>query len=146
MTRYDVAFVIEQALGHATHADNLRATIGTDQAIRPHWALIPFETFGISARIPFFASNWTVRAGIRARRALERLSRQTRLDAVFIHTQVPALLCTGWLRRLPGFVSLDATPIQVMRWVMSMGIGRVTTGSKPSSGASIGAPSWPRFT
>ncbi len=112
MTRYDVAFVIEKALGHATHADNLRATIGTDQAIRPHWALIPFETFGISAQIPFFASNWTVRAGIRARRALGRLSRQARLDAVFIHTQVPALLCTGWLRRLPGFVSLDATPIQ----------------------------------
>lgn len=112
MASYDVAFVIEQALGHATHADNLRATIGTDQAIRPHWALIPFETFGISARVPFFASNWTVRAGIRARRALGRLSRQARLDAVFIHTQVPAVLCTDWLRRLPGFVSLDATPIQ----------------------------------
>lgn len=112
MTSYEVAFVVEQALGHATHADNLRATIGMDQAIRPHWALIPFETRGISARIPLFAGNWTVRAGIRARRALARLSRQASLDAVFIHTQVPAVLCTDWLRRLPGFVSLDATPIQ----------------------------------
>jgi glycosyltransferase involved in cell wall biosynthesis len=34
------------------------------------------------------------------------------LDALFIHTQVPAVLSTDWVARLPTVVSLDATPLQ----------------------------------
>jgi glycosyltransferase involved in cell wall biosynthesis len=40
------------------------------------------------------------------------MNRQTRLDALFFHTQVPAILAQRWLRRIPGIVSLDATPRQ----------------------------------
>lgn len=32
---------------------------------------------------------------------------------LFIHTQVPALLARGWMRRIPTIVSLDATPRQI---------------------------------
>jgi glycosyltransferase involved in cell wall biosynthesis len=35
-----------------------------------------------------------------------------RLDAILFHTQVPAVLSANWLRRIPGVVSLDATPLQ----------------------------------
>ena len=34
------------------------------------------------------------------------------LDAMFVHTQVPAILVPDRLRRIPTVVSLDATPIQ----------------------------------
>jgi glycosyltransferase involved in cell wall biosynthesis len=34
------------------------------------------------------------------------------LDALFFHTQVPAVLSSNWVRRFPSVVSLDATPIQ----------------------------------
>ena len=37
---------------------------------------------------------------------------QTKLDALFFHTQVPAILAQSWLRKIPGIVSLDATPLQ----------------------------------
>ena len=40
------------------------------------------------------------------------MSKQAKLDALFFHTQVPAILAQRWLRRLPGIVSLDATPMQ----------------------------------
>jgi glycosyltransferase involved in cell wall biosynthesis len=40
------------------------------------------------------------------------MNRQTRLDALFFHTQVPAILAQRWLRKIPGIVSLDATPRQ----------------------------------
>ncbi len=111
-TLYNIGFVLEQALGHVTHAKNLQANISRDPDVRPHWALIPFETHGLAARIPIYKSNWTVRASLRARRSLRRLVRQTTIDALFFHTQVPAVLAADWLRRYPSIVSLDATPLQ----------------------------------
>ena len=56
--------------------------------------------------------NWTVRAGIRTRRAIRRLRKGGPLDAMFIHTQVPAILSPDHVKRVPTVVSLDATPIQ----------------------------------
>ena len=56
--------------------------------------------------------NWTVRAGLGARGAIRRMRRRGPLDALFIHTQVPAILVPDQLRRTPTVVSLDATPIQ----------------------------------
>ncbi len=109
---YNIGFVLEQALGHVTHAKNLQANVSHDPDVRPHWALIPFETQGLAARIPLYKSNWTVRAGLRAHRSLRRLVRHTPVDALFFHTQVPAVLNAGWLRRYPSIVSLDATPLQ----------------------------------
>ncbi len=109
---YNIGFVLEQALGHVTHAKNLQANISRDPDVKPHWALIPFETGGLSARIPVYKSNWTVRAGLRARRSLRRLVKHTPIDALFFHTQVPAVLAANWLRRYPSIVSLDATPLQ----------------------------------
>lgn len=109
---YNIGFVLEQALGHVTHAKNLQINVRRDPDVRPHWALIPFETSGIAARIPMYKSNWTVRAGLRARRSLRRLVKHATIEALFFHTQVPAVLNPDWLRRYPSIVSLDATPLQ----------------------------------
>lgn len=115
MAVYNIGFVMEQALGHVTHTKNLLSNIPRDPEVRAHWALVPFENGQISARLPVVKSNWTVRSGLRARRALARLNRSTRLDALLFHTQVPAVLAADWVRRFPSIVSLDATPLQYDR-------------------------------
>ena len=40
------------------------------------------------------------------------MNHRARLDALFFHTQVTAVLAQDWLRKIPGIVSLDATPRQ----------------------------------
>lgn len=112
MAVYNLGFVMEQTLGHVTHAQNLQSMLPHDADVRAHWALVPYEISGLAARVPLYGSNWTVRAGLRARRALARLARNTRLDALLFHTQVPAVLSADWLRRMPGVISMDATPLQ----------------------------------
>ena len=107
-----VGFVLEQSLGHVTHADNLRAIISDDPLVRPCWLPIPFDVSGASARLPLYGSNWTVRSGIRARQAIRRAHAEAPLDALFIHTQVPAVLAWDWLAKVPTVVSIDATPRQ----------------------------------
>ncbi len=112
MKRYEIAFVLEQALGHVTHAKNLQAYVPSDPEVSPHWALIDFKAQGLGGRVPIFRSNWSVRAGVRAQRALTKIARNTELDVLFFHTQVPAVLAQRWMNRIPSIVSLDATPIQ----------------------------------
>jgi glycosyltransferase involved in cell wall biosynthesis len=111
-SRPRVGFVLEHSLGHVTHADNLTRVLRAQQAIETDVAEIPFAVDGIGARIPGFKNNWTVRAGVRARRAVRAMRRRSPLDALFIHTQVPAVLCADLERRIPTVVSLDATPLQ----------------------------------
>jgi glycosyltransferase involved in cell wall biosynthesis len=108
----DIAFVLEQALGHVTHSQNLQKNVPTDPHIRAFWLPIPYETQGWAARMPVYRSNWTVRAGLRTRRALSQLARRQHLDGLFFHTQVPGVLAADWVKRYPTVISLDATPIQ----------------------------------
>ena len=106
-----IGFVLEQTLGHVTHTDNLRRLVGPDPSIDAVFAEIPYDVSGLPARVPGYG-NWTVRAGLRTRRAIRQLRRGGHLDALFIHTQVPAIASPDHLRRIPTVVSLDATPIQ----------------------------------
>ncbi len=112
MTGHRIGFIVEQTLGHVTYAQNLQRTVAADPDIRACWEPIAWETRGVASRVPIYRSNWTVRAGIRARRAIGRISGRATVDALFFHTQVPAMLSTGWMRRVPSVVSLDATPRQ----------------------------------
>jgi len=109
---YTFGFLLEQTLGHRTHSQNLQTNVPKDPTIRPVWGPIEWNLTGIAARLPVYNSNWTVRAGLRARRTLARLQRQTPVDALFIHTQVPAVFMSDWMQRIPTLVSLDATPQQ----------------------------------
>jgi glycosyltransferase involved in cell wall biosynthesis len=112
---YRIGFIIEQALGHITHAKNLQENLSQDPSVQPFWILPEWEVSGLAAKIPVYRSNWTVRAGLRARRAIAQVARCEKLDALFFHTQVTAVLAQDWLRRIPGIVSLDATPLQYDR-------------------------------
>lgn len=107
-----IGFLLEQTLGHITHADNLRHLVpGPD--IDAVFVPIEYDETedGLVSRLPGM-QNWTVRAGRQARRAIRRLRRDEGIDALFIHTQVPATLVPDLLRKVPSVVSLDATPRQ----------------------------------
>ena len=106
-----VAFILEQTLGHVTHADNLRNLLPRDPRIHAELCPIPYDVHGWVSHLPGY-SNWTVRAGIRARRAIRSVTAEHDVRALFIHTQVPSILAKRWVRRVPTIVSIDATPLQ----------------------------------
>jgi len=111
MAEYQIGFVMEQALGHVTHSQNLRANTFLAPVIEALWTLRSFEPTGIGAHILVYKSNWRVRASPQARRGLARLARQIRLDALIFHRRATAVLAANWLRRIPSIVSLDPTPL-----------------------------------
>jgi glycosyltransferase involved in cell wall biosynthesis len=111
MSDYAIGFILEQTLGHVTHAQNLQMNVLRDPEVQAYWGMIAQEATGMANRAPMLR-NWTVRAGRQTRRALGEMARRDRLDALFFHTQVTAILATDWLRRIPSVVSLDATPWQ----------------------------------
>src|SRR5262245_25500266 len=103
---YQFGFLLEQSLGHVTHGKNLLTNVARDSEVQAHWSLIDFEVTGAARKIPLYRNNWTVRAGVRAYREVARMSRRTKLDALFFHTQVPAILAQRWLHKIPTVVSL----------------------------------------
>src|SRR3954465_11011587 len=105
------AFVMEQALGHVTHARNLQTLVAERDDIASTWLPIPFETRGAARLVPLLRSNWSVRASWRARRALNAALTSRPHDALVFHTQVTSLFSVGLMRRYPSLMSLDATPI-----------------------------------
>lgn len=114
MTTYQIGFILEQTLGHVTHTRNLQLHVMQAIDVQAHWGLVPWELDQTASWMPFYR-NWTVRAGLRARRAIADITRRTTLDVLFFHTQVPAILSPDWLRRIPSVISLDATPRQYDR-------------------------------
>jgi glycosyltransferase involved in cell wall biosynthesis len=107
----DFVFVLEQTLGHVAHARNIRRALDQHQgSVRS--TVIPIHyhpATGLKARIPGLRT-WTFDASRQARSALARRMRSGPVDAVFIHTQVAALLAGSLMHRVPTVVSLDATP------------------------------------
>ena len=107
-------FVLEQTLGHITHGKNLRSIIPRRDDVDASFFPVDASLEGPAARIPGW-SNWTIRAGVRARRSVARAYRHRKLnrpDVMFIHSQVPAVLLGSWMKRIRSVVSLDATPLQ----------------------------------
>ena len=105
-----VAFVMEQTLGHVTHARNLRAALAERPSLDPCWLPIPFGVTGAARLIPLYRGNWSVRASWRARRALRSALAHGPLDALLFHTQVTSLFSADLMRQIPTVISLDATP------------------------------------
>lgn len=105
------AFVMEQTLGHVTHAQNLKGLLAERLDIDAVWIPVPFEVAGIERFVPAYGRNWSVRASYRARRELGRVLAQRPQDVLFFHTQVTALLSVRLMRRVPAVLSIDATPL-----------------------------------
>jgi glycosyltransferase involved in cell wall biosynthesis len=102
-------FVLEQTLGHIAHGRNVERAIALEPDIEPAVIRIDFTDPAGMQRLPGLRT-WSWRASVTARDALRSHLRQKPLDAIFIHTQVAALLAGDIMRIVPTVVSLDATP------------------------------------
>jgi glycosyltransferase involved in cell wall biosynthesis len=105
-----VAFVVEQTLGHVTHYQNIRDVAARRTDLSPIWIPIAFDP-GATRLVPLLGRNWSARASLRSRRALDALPAADRPEAIFFHTQATALFSTAMMARVPAAVSIDATPI-----------------------------------
>ena len=110
--RTRIAFVMEQTLGHPSFERALRGAVAQREDIAARWLPISYEPRERWEALPLIASNWSVRASIKARRALNRMVRRSGdADLYFFHTLVVSLLSSGWLADAgPVVISVDATP------------------------------------
>ena len=106
-----VAFIMEQTLGHVTHARNLSTVLAERPDLDAEWLPIPFDVDGFARLLPYYRGNWSVRASWRARRALDAALTRGPLDGLMFHTQCTALFSVDRMRRTPAVISLDATPL-----------------------------------
>jgi glycosyltransferase involved in cell wall biosynthesis len=103
-----LAFLIEGHSGHVAHHATLERVAAGMEDVETLWFGLQPEPAGPIERLPPLSLNWSLRASVRTRSILERL--HPRPDALFIHTQIAALLSVGFLRDIPTVVSTDATP------------------------------------
>ena len=106
---YRFGFVLEQTLGHVAHGRNLERALAAEPDIESSVIRVDYTNAAGIQRLPGLRT-WSWRASVTARNALRERLRQGPLDAIFIHTQVAALLATEVMRAVPTIVSLDATP------------------------------------
>lgn len=109
------ALVIEQTLGHVAHTRNLERAVaeqgrGGVEVMKLEYR--PPATLPALERLPGLRT-WSFQASREARRRVRRALSRRPLDALFVHTQVAALLLPGVMRTVPTVVSLDATPRNV---------------------------------
>jgi glycosyltransferase involved in cell wall biosynthesis len=112
MTRTEkpaLLFVLEQALGHAVHGRNIERVLATEPEIAGEVIRIGAGA-GLTSRLPVLGS-WSFQASNATRAALRRHLVWKQPDALFIHTQVAALLAGRAMRQIPTIISMDATPV-----------------------------------
>lgn len=112
---YRLGFIMEQTLGHITHAKNLQYWIERDPDVIPTWIPVSYEVRDKWDKVPLVKGNWTLRASLRAREQVRAAMRDHQLDALFYHTPVTALFSHGLMADIPSVVSMDATPINFDR-------------------------------
>ena len=103
-----VGFVIEHALGHITHAQNLRYWIDKDTGINADWMHIPHHTEDVWEKLPWIP--FSLKLSLRARNLLQQHMPRRRFDCLYFHTQGLSLLSLGLIKTIPAIISLDATP------------------------------------
>ncbi len=102
-------FVMEQTLGNAVHATNLKNAFKNETSVEIEWLDINYPMESRLEKLPPFSKNWTLRSGLKARRAIGKL--HTRPNLYFFHTATPTIFSIGKTKGVPSIISLDATPI-----------------------------------
>lgn len=111
--RVQVAFVLEQHLGHRTFAENLCAAVATDGGVESVWIPVNYgSTGGRLERVPMPSM---LRSTTRARAEIAAGLSATSADVVVYNTQVPAVIGGRRARSRPYVLITDITPCQLDR-------------------------------
>src|SRR2546429_7702936 len=94
------AFVLEQTLGHVAHGRNLERALAAERGIEAAVIRVGYSEPDGLQRLPGLRT-WSYRASLMARNRLREAMRQGPLDAIFIHTQVAALMSIEIMRSVP---------------------------------------------
>jgi glycosyltransferase involved in cell wall biosynthesis len=110
MSALRIGFVMEQVLGHVSHYQTLRRVIDDVAEVDPRWVEVTYAGDGLLERLPRIPRgvSGTARGYLQVRDGL----RGRRHDALFFHTQKPAVFHWDLMARIPTVLSLDVTPIQ----------------------------------
>jgi hypothetical protein len=104
-----VCFVMEDALGHVTHAQGLRAAVAQEPELAADWLALGYRAPRAGTawpRMPF-----SVDLSLRARAAVrQRVAGAAPPQALFFHTQALTPCCLPLIAGMPSMISLDATP------------------------------------
>jgi glycosyltransferase involved in cell wall biosynthesis len=106
--RLRIGFIVEQALGHVTHAQNLRNWVDRDGDIDSTWLWVPHRASDVWERLPWLP--FSMKLSLRARRVVRQTLARQPLDCLYFHTQALALFSLDLMKVLPAVISLDATP------------------------------------
>ena len=108
--RPQITFVLEEHLGHYTHALNLRQIIDARADIQARWVTVQFaETEQWWEHLPFNA----VREALRGRREVAAGFAGADPDVSVFNTQVPAAIGPSRARARPFVLCSDVTPKQL---------------------------------
>jgi glycosyltransferase involved in cell wall biosynthesis len=108
---WQFTFVVEDGLGHRVHATNIERVLANTPGIEGSLIrLSPTEELAHRWIGPL-ARNWSLQASWLTKRTVQEHRSHSRVDALFIHTQVASLLSRPIMREVPTIISLDATPI-----------------------------------
>lgn len=108
---FNFGFIVEQALGHVTHYQNLRYWVDKDVNIKPHWMPVGENTNDIWGKLPLIRNNWSLQVSLRTRNAIKSTMKMQSLDGLFLHTQTLGLFAIDLMHRIPTIISTDATPL-----------------------------------
>lgn len=109
-----ILFVMETGLGHATFYQNMQAAAAHCPDVRARWIPITFDAPGLLGRVPRLRHDIVLRAGLQAWAKVRQAYREDPPDVLFLHTQMVAVFCHGFMARTSTVVSLDATPKQFL--------------------------------
>lgn len=110
---FNFGFIVEQALGHITHYQNLRYWVDKDTNIKPSWMPVGASTNDVWEKLPVIRNNWSLQVSLRTRKAIKAAMELQKPDALFLHTQTLALFAIPLMHRIPTIISTDATPFNL---------------------------------
>ena len=108
--QHRMVFVLEQALGHRTHGQNIERVIADAPGVAASIIRLEHPLPSEMGRLPLL-STWSFKASWATRNALRRRLAQGPADALFVHTQVASLFSVREMRAFPTVISLDCTPV-----------------------------------
>lgn len=101
----------EYIIGHVPYIDALGRAADARDDIDLDVVRLPFAVGPWASRVPAYGSVWSVRASVRA--LTRSVGRWRGTDVALVHTQTASLLLTRYMRRVPTFLSADATPMNL---------------------------------